>query len=101
MMTFFSFNLENLSLPKMRLTGMLVGMKEVFPHLEHCPVTHLDGDGKFGPSFEAMRRHLRYSKSRRSLVAAHPHRRAAAGRAGTAVLFTDGRRGAEPPIQMR
>jgi ribose transport system substrate-binding protein len=58
------------SLPKMRLTGMLVGMKEVFPHLEHCKVSHLDGDGKFGESFEAMRRHLRYSKSRRSLVGA-------------------------------
>jgi len=58
------------SLPKMRLTGMLVGMKEVFPQLEHCTVSHLDGDGKFGDSFEAMRRHLRYSKSRRSLVGA-------------------------------
>ena len=33
-------------------------------------MTHLDGDGKFGESFEAMRRHLRYSKSRRSLVGA-------------------------------
>src|SRR5437867_10083403 len=44
------------SLPKMRLTGMLVGMKEVFPQLEHCTVSHLDGDGKFGDSFEAMRR---------------------------------------------
>src|SRR5437867_9427242 len=29
------------SLPKMRLTGMLVGMKEVFPQLEHCRVTYL------------------------------------------------------------
>src|SRR6187431_3780231 len=34
------------SLPKMRLTGMLVGMKEVFPQLENCRVTYLDGDGK-------------------------------------------------------
>src|SRR6266581_3200899 len=58
------------NLPKMRLTGMLVGMREVFPQLEHCKVSHLDGDGKFGQSFEAMRRHLRYSKSRRSLVGA-------------------------------
>src|SRR4026208_2150751 len=58
------------SLPKMRLTGMLVGMQEAFPHLEHSKATHLDGDGKFGESFEAMRRHLRYSKSRRSLVGA-------------------------------
>src|SRR5215217_4110510 len=28
------------SLPKMRLTGMLVGMKEVFPQLEHCTLTN-------------------------------------------------------------
>jgi ribose transport system substrate-binding protein len=58
------------SLPKMRLTGMLVGMKEVCPQLEHCAVSCLDGDGKLGESFEAMRRHLRYGKSRRSLVGA-------------------------------
>ena len=58
------------NLPKMRLTGMLVGMKEVFPQLEPCKVSHLDGDGKFGESFEAVRRHLRYSQSRRSLVGA-------------------------------
>ena len=53
------------SLPKMRLTGMLVGMKEICPQLENCRVTYLDGDGKLGESFEAMRRHLRVSKARR------------------------------------
>ena len=53
------------SLPKMRLTGMLVGMKEVYPQLEHCRVTYLDGDGKLGESFEAMRRHLRSSQGAR------------------------------------
>ncbi|MBI4478378.1 MAG: substrate-binding domain-containing protein, partial [Acidobacteria bacterium] len=58
------------SLPQMRLTGMLVGMKEVFPHLESCPVTFLDGDGKLGESFEAMRRHLRATRSRRFLIGA-------------------------------
>ena len=47
------------SLPRMRLTGMLVGMNEVCPQLENCRVTYLDGDGKLGESFEAMRRHLR------------------------------------------
>jgi ribose transport system substrate-binding protein len=56
------------SLPKMRLTGMLVGMKEAFPHLEQCKVTHLDGDGKFGESFEHAAV-LAY-RSRRSLVGA-------------------------------
>jgi ribose transport system substrate-binding protein len=58
------------SLPKMRLTGMLVGKKEVFPQLENARVTYLDGDGKLGESFEATRRHLRMTKSRRLLVGA-------------------------------
>jgi ribose transport system substrate-binding protein len=58
------------SLPKMRLTGMLVGMKEVCPALESCRVTYLDGDGKLGESFEIMRRHLRTSRSRRFLIGA-------------------------------
>jgi ribose transport system substrate-binding protein len=58
------------NLPRMRLTGMLVGMKDVFPALENTPVTMLDGDGKLGESFEALRRHLRGSRSRRVLVGA-------------------------------
>jgi ribose transport system substrate-binding protein len=58
------------SLPKMRLTGMLVGMKEVYPALESCRVTYLDGDGKLGESFEVMRRYLRTSRSRRFLIGA-------------------------------
>jgi ribose transport system substrate-binding protein len=58
------------SLPQMRMTGMLVGMKEVSPHLEQRRVTYLDGDGMLGDSFEAMRRHLRTSRSRRILVGA-------------------------------
>ena len=45
-------------------------MKEVYPQLENCRVTYLDGDGNLGPSFEAMRKHLRTSKSRRLLVGA-------------------------------
>jgi ribose transport system substrate-binding protein len=58
------------SLPQMRLTGMLVGMKDVCPPLEGCRVTYLDGDGKLGNSFEAVRKHLRVSRSRRFLVGA-------------------------------
>ena len=56
------------SLPRMRLTGMLVGMKDACPALEHVQVSYIDGDGKMADSFEAMRRHLRTSKSRRMLV---------------------------------
>ena len=58
------------SLPRMRLTGMLVGMKEAMPVLERRPVTLLDGDGKFSDSFEAMRKHLRTAKSKNMLVGA-------------------------------
>jgi ribose transport system substrate-binding protein len=58
------------NLPRMRLTGMLVGMKEIFPALEACKVTYLDGDGKLGESFEAMRRHLRGSRARGFLIGA-------------------------------
>ncbi len=58
------------SLPKMRLTGMLAGLKEVVPALENCRVTYLDGDGKFGNSFEIMRKHLRTTRSKRILVGA-------------------------------
>src|SRR6266540_2502478 len=58
------------SLPQMRLSGMLVGMKEVCPHLESCRVTYLDGDGVLGDTFEAMRRHLRSTRGRRFIVGA-------------------------------
>ena len=58
------------SLPRMRLTGMLVGMKEAHPALENCAVTYLDGDGKLGESFEIMRRHLRGNRGRRFLIGA-------------------------------
>src|SRR5215212_5094222 len=58
------------SLPRMRVTGMLVGMKEVFPALESCKVTSIDGDGKLGDTFEKMRRQLRTSRARRFLIGA-------------------------------
>ena len=58
------------SLPKMRLTGMLAGMKEVIPPLENCRVTYVDGDGKLAESFEAIRRYLRTTRARRILVGA-------------------------------
>ncbi|MGI9074574.1 MAG: substrate-binding domain-containing protein [Bryobacteraceae bacterium] len=58
------------NLPRMRVTGMLTGLKEIVPAIEKCPVTFIDGDGKFKDSFEAMRRHLRLSRSGRVLVGA-------------------------------
>jgi ribose transport system substrate-binding protein len=58
------------SLPRMRLTGMLVGMRETCPALENVEVTYVEGDGKMGETFEAMRRHLRTSKAKRMIVGA-------------------------------
>ena len=55
-------------LPRMRLSGLLVGINQVHPSAANCRVTYLDGDGELGPSFEAVRRHLRSSRSRHVLV---------------------------------
>jgi ribose transport system substrate-binding protein len=54
----------------MRLTGMLVGMKETLPSLDSCPVTYIDGDGQFGPSFEVVRKYLRSKRPSRVLLGA-------------------------------
>lgn len=58
------------SLPRMRLSGMLVGLNLVLPRAAHCRVTYLDGDGDLGRSFECVRRHLRTTRSRRQVVGA-------------------------------
>ncbi len=58
------------NLPRMRLTGMLVGLKEILPQLENRETNYLDGDGVLGTSFNAVRRHLRESRARRFLVGA-------------------------------
>lgn len=58
------------SLPRMRLTGMLAGIREVIPKLDSCRVTYLNGDGRFAESFEAMRRHLRTMHDRHVLIGA-------------------------------
>jgi ribose transport system substrate-binding protein len=49
---------------------MLTGIKETLPKLANCRVTFLNGDGRFGESLEAMRKHLRLSRARRLLVGA-------------------------------
>ena len=58
------------NLPRMRMTGQLVGIKEVLPNLANCHVSHLDGDGCFNKSLEATRRHLRTNSSKRVVVGA-------------------------------
>jgi ribose transport system substrate-binding protein len=56
------------AIPRARLTGMLVGIRDVLPHLETCPVVYLDGDGCFEPSWKAARKHLQRTAPERSLV---------------------------------
>jgi ribose transport system substrate-binding protein len=58
------------NLPQMRLTGMLVGINLVLPTAKNCRVTHLNGDGDLGPSFEVVRKYIRGSRSRRLVVGA-------------------------------
>lgn len=58
------------ALPKMRITGMLVGMKEALPRLDVCQVVHLNGDGQLGESFQAVRKHLRTTKAAHILIGA-------------------------------
>ena len=59
------------NLPKMRLTGMLVGINMILPSSKDCRLTYLDGNGELAASFAAVRRHLRFSKARRILVGAN------------------------------
>jgi ribose transport system substrate-binding protein len=58
------------NLPQMRLTGMLVGINLTFSNAKNCRVTHLNGDGELGRSFEVVRKYIRQSRSRRVLVGA-------------------------------
>jgi ribose transport system substrate-binding protein len=57
-------------IPRARLTGMLVGMREVLPALEDRPVVYVDGDGQFETSWKAMRKHLRDTPAKRTLIGA-------------------------------
>jgi len=58
------------SLPRSRLTGMLVGMKEVLREFDNVSVFYINGDGRFGPSLEAVRKHLRERETKKTLVGA-------------------------------
>ncbi len=58
------------SVPQARIRGMLAGINETLRQAEHGRVTHLDGDGQFGTTLEAVRRHIRTTKARRILVGA-------------------------------
>lgn len=58
------------SVPQARIRGMLTGFNEILHPPDQYRVTHVDGDGQFGPTLECVRRHLRASKARHILVGA-------------------------------
>jgi ribose transport system substrate-binding protein len=58
------------SLPKARLRGILTGISEVLRVPERCRTVSIDGDGQFQTTLERVRKHLRESRSKRTLVGA-------------------------------
>lgn len=58
------------SLPEGRLTGSLLGMREVLPNLADSKVSVLNGNGQFERSLEVVQRHLKKSIAKRILVSA-------------------------------
>lgn len=58
------------SLPKARLRGVSAGIAETLRVPERCRTISVDGDGQFQTTLERVRKHLRESKSKRTLVGA-------------------------------
>jgi ribose transport system substrate-binding protein len=56
--------------PASRLTGTLQGIREILPQVRDSHVRRLNGNGQFGQSLEAVRKHLRHSRVERALVGA-------------------------------
>jgi ribose transport system substrate-binding protein len=57
-------------LPRLRVTGMLAGLREQSPRAANALTIELDGRGAFEKSFEVVRRHLRLAPARRTAVLA-------------------------------
>jgi len=57
-------------LPQLRNTGTLAGLGQVLPGIETRSVVHLDGKGEFEHSLDAVRKYLRWTPPKRTLVAA-------------------------------
>ncbi|MCL5742358.1 MAG: helix-turn-helix domain-containing protein [Acidobacteria bacterium] len=58
------------ALPNSRLTGVLAGLRETWPSFDEAKVVRLNGNGQFGQSLQAVRKHLRRARAERWLVAA-------------------------------
>jgi ribose transport system substrate-binding protein len=57
-------------LPQLRITGTVAGLSQVLPASDTRSVTHLDGKGEFEHSLDAVRKYLRRTPAKRTLVAA-------------------------------
>jgi ribose transport system substrate-binding protein len=57
-------------LPQLRITGTVAGLTQVLPGAETYSVIHLDGKGEFEHSLDAVRKYLRRTPPKRTLVAA-------------------------------
>ncbi len=57
-------------LVKLRVTGMLTGLRETLAATEHVPAVEIDGRGALDCTLEAVRRHLRRTPPRRTVVLA-------------------------------
>src|SRR2546426_2745964 len=57
-------------LPQLRITGTVAGLTQVLPGIETHSMIHLDGKGEFEHSLDAVRKYLRRTPPRSTLVAA-------------------------------
>lgn len=58
------------ALPNSRLTGVVAGIRDILPDLDEGGVVRLNGNGQFGQTLDVVRKHLRRTRSERTLVAA-------------------------------
>ena len=57
-------------LVKLRVSGMLAGLRDVLPASDRLPTVEIDGRGSFEKTLEAVRRHVRRAPPRRSIILA-------------------------------
>lgn len=57
-------------LPQLRITGTVAGLTQVVPGFDTRAVMHVDGKGEFEHSLDAVRKYLRRTPPKRTLVAA-------------------------------
>lgn len=58
------------SLPQLRISGFLAGLRQELHGIDQARITHLDGKGGFERNLELVRKHLRRAPRRRTLIGA-------------------------------